>query len=499
MATAFKTLVDYPNGASTLASNITNSAASITLASDPGTAFPTANFWIRIGYEQILCASRAGAVLTCTGGRGVNGTSAASHTSGDTVTVDFFKAHIEAIQTAVKALETTGAVTALAVANNATIGGTLGITGITTHAAGSVSAPSVHFGDSGSGLYRSAANELAATISGTQRLKVSAAGASVTGTLAVTGAATISTTLGVTGAATVGGTLGVTGITTLAAGTVGAPSVTLGDSATGLYRSAANEVSVSISGSQRLKLSSTGGAITGALTVSTTLGVTGVTTLSAGSVSAPALTLGDSGSGLYRSAADEVATTIAGTQRLKISASGASVTGILSVSGSITTQQQTLLVPNSGISISPQVLLDSTTLSNTYAPNVTFRRARDTAGNGVPAATVDGDIFGQIGVAGYSGSGYDSTSIISFQQDGTVSGTNVPGRIVFQTAPNNGGLATVCTMFSNKSTRFEGNMGFNAVAPIAKPTVTGSRGSNAALASLLTALANYGLITDSSS
>jgi hypothetical protein len=41
--------------------------------------------------------------------------------------------------------------------------------------------------------------------------------------------------------------------------------------------------------------------------------------------------------------------------------------------------------------------------------------------------------------------------------------------------------------------------GFNGTAPIAKPTVTGSRGGNAALASLLTALANYGLITDSSS
>lgn len=41
-----------------------------------------------------------------------------------------------------------------------------------------------------------------------------------------------------------------------------------------------------------------------------------------------------------------------------------------------------------------------------------------------------------------------------------------------------------------------GFLGSNAQA---KPTVTGSRGGNAALASLLTALANYGLITDSSS
>lgn len=41
-------------------------------------------------------------------------------------------------------------------------------------------------------------------------------------------------------------------------------------------------------------------------------------------------------------------------------------------------------------------------------------------------------------------------------------------------------------------------LGFLGTAGIAKPTVTGSRGANAALASLLSALASYGLITDSS-
>jgi len=40
-------------------------------------------------------------------------------------------------------------------------------------------------------------------------------------------------------------------------------------------------------------------------------------------------------------------------------------------------------------------------------------------------------------------------------------------------------------------------IGFNASTPIAKPAITGSRGANAALASLLTSLASYGLITDS--
>jgi hypothetical protein len=42
-------------------------------------------------------------------------------------------------------------------------------------------------------------------------------------------------------------------------------------------------------------------------------------------------------------------------------------------------------------------------------------------------------------------------------------------------------------------------LGVFATAPTTKQTVTGSRGGNAALASLLTALAAYGLVTDSSS
>lgn len=42
-------------------------------------------------------------------------------------------------------------------------------------------------------------------------------------------------------------------------------------------------------------------------------------------------------------------------------------------------------------------------------------------------------------------------------------------------------------------------IGFFGVTPVQRPDITGSRGSNAALANLLTALKNLGLITDSSS
>lgn len=70
------------------------------------------------------------------------------------------------------------------------------------------------------------------------------------------------------------------------------------------------------------------------------------------------------------------------------------------------------------------------------------------------------------------------------------------------------GASTVLNLATNAGTAVQisaagdtkiiGKSGFNNTAPIAKPTVTGSKAANAALASVLTALANYGLITDSS-
>lgn len=61
---------------------------------------------------------------------------------------------------------------------------------------------------------------------------------------------------------------------------------------------------------------------------------------------------------------------------------------------------------------------------------------------------------------------------------------------------NNG--APALQISSVGDTKINGKSGFNGTAPIAKPTVTGSKGANAALASLLTALASYGLLVDSS-
>ena len=75
-----------------------------------------------------------------------------------------------------------------------------------------------------------------------------------------------------------------------------------------------------------------------------------------------------------------------------------------------------------------------------------------------------------------------------FRRSGTATDATWDGSGVFAF-----GSATPTTLGAS------GQLGFFGTAAQTKQTVTGSRGANAALASLLTALATYGIITDSSS
>lgn len=66
----------------------------------------------------------------------------------------------------------------------------------------------------------------------------------------------------------------------------------------------------------------------------------------------------------------------------------------------------------------------------------------------------------------------------------------------------NAASGTSLALQSNGTTRFSldgTGIGFYATAPAAKQTVTGSKGANAALTSLMTALSTIGLVTDSTS
>jgi hypothetical protein len=87
--------------------------------------------------------------------------------------------------------------------------------------AGAVGAPALTFtSDNDTGVWSPGADIVAVAAGGVERLRLNNTGASITGTLGVSGAVTLSSTLAVTGNATVGGTLGVTGVATLTANPV---------------------------------------------------------------------------------------------------------------------------------------------------------------------------------------------------------------------------------------------------------------------------------------
>jgi hypothetical protein len=114
-----------------------------------------------------------------------------------------------------------------------------------------------------------------------------------------------------------------------------------------------------------------------------------------------------------------------------------------------------------------------------------------------------GDIFGN----------WNGTSVIRIRLRGGSDGTNKDeGNILISTAAAGGSLTNALqithtqTVLCHAELEVDGdfnhdgsNWGMFGTAPVAQQTVTGSRGGNAALADLLTKLANYGAIIDSTS
>lgn len=107
--------------------------------------------------------------------------------------------------------------------------------------------------------------------------------------------------------------------------------------------------------------------------------------------------------------------------------------------------------------------------------------------NGTSGIQMEGDIIDISADGATLAKGYitaeNTLASIAFNTNGLMEVTSTNARIVF-----------------NGTNRIEADgtgLGFFAATPVAKPTVTGAKGGNAALTSLLTQLASLGLITDS--
>jgi hypothetical protein len=174
-------------------------------------------------------------------------------------------------------------------------------TGVLSLPAGTIGAPSLNWGDSNTGLYRTALNQIGITT-----------GSSLIASWSTTGLAMN------------------TGAISALAGSVGAPSLNLGDTATGLYRPGSNQIGITTGSSLITSWSTTGLAMN-----------TGAISALAGSVGTPSLNFSDTTTGFYRPGSNQIGISVSGSNVATWSSTGLAM-NTLAISGVSTLTATTL-------------------------------------------------------------------------------------------------------------------------------------------------------------
>jgi len=253
------------------------------------------------------------------------------------------------------------------------------IAGVTLGAAaGAEATPSLTFGDATTGFYRSAVNEIAASVSASNVATLSAAGLEVAGSLDVEAVTA-------------------TGVITATAGSAAAPALNFATAGTGVYGTATT-VDLTIAGSRVAGVSAT------ALDVP------------AGSAAAPGINFGTAATGIYGDATS-ASVSISGTQRLVVG-SGLTVYGNETLSS------------------------DTSTAQNVYAyrdsiphGQLNFYSARGTTA--VPSALLSGDQLMQVyGRSWSTGTTFNACGSITLVATENHSSTAAGTKLVFSTVSN---------------------------------------------------------------
>ena len=141
-----------------------------------------------------------------------------------------------------------------------------------------------------------------------------------------------------------------------------------------------------------------------------------------------------------------------------------------------------------------------------YGAQSGMRGYRANGTDASPTATADTAILFDFSSYGHNGTEFAPASVVRFQQDGAISGENCPGSVALVSRDSSGNALDCVVCRASGTTEIKlalahqgSTLGFYNTTPTTKPTITGSRGGNAALADLLTKLAGLGLLTDSTS
>lgn len=253
------------------------------------------------------------------------------------------------------------------------------------------------------------------------------------------------------------------------AGAVGAPSFYFStDTASGFYRSAANEICATISGTAVATFKA------------------GRVMFAAGTVSVPGINFGDADTGPYHYGTNQLGFAAGGVARFVI--------------GSTTQCFTDFIITRDA---APTLTFTSYNAASAHG-RMNFYAGRGTESS--PANLSSSDEIGAVWFRAWgTGTTFNAVGKINCLATEAHSSTAEGCKIQFQVTPNGSTTsATALTIDQDKTLTIEGPIDHNGstigvfgTAPTTKQTVSGAKGSNAALGSLLTALAAYGLITDS--
>ena len=190
---------------------------------------------------------------------------------------------------------------------------------------------------------------------------------------------------------------------------------------TGLKANPDGSAAIQVGGTDVITLTS-GGAATF---------VTSPTTVQAGTAAAPSITTsGDTNTGIFFPAADTIAFAEGGVESMRIDSSGRLLIGD-------TTSRSNLAIGQAQVQIGSASFSTFSMFgngNNSDGSYISLSKARGGTVGGTTAVQ-SGDILGGIFFEGYNGTGFATAAQIYTRVDGTVSGSQMPGRLEFYTTP----------------------------------------------------------------
>jgi hypothetical protein len=210
-------------------------------------------------------------------------------------------------------------------------------------------------------------------------------------------------------------------------GSAAVPSITFdSDLDTGIYNSAANQVSITTAGTERLRIDSAGQ----------------IEAVSLGTAAAPSFSFTtDPNTGIYSPGADQVAISTNGTGRLFIDSSGRVLVGTSSARNNIfNASYSALFQVETDTTVTSQALLTSAT-AGFQGARLTLAHQRS-GGIGGNTILQSGDETGFLSFQGSDGSEFVESASIKGEVDGTPGANDMPGRLVFLTASDGSATPT---------------------------------------------------------